>query len=65
MLAGILLILLGMSALTLFLLKFFLWRTRLHLPSIRASWSGEIFIALEISSSALLAALGLGVMCRS
>ncbi len=60
-LALILLILLGMSALTLFLLKVFLRNTRLHLPSSVRHGLANLYRPGN-PSSALLAALGLGVM---
>jgi putative ABC transport system permease protein len=60
-LAGILLILLGMSALTLLLLRLFLRRTRLHLPSAVRHGLANLYRPGN-PSAALLAALGLGVM---
>ncbi|MEO7029727.1 MAG: FtsX-like permease family protein, partial [Acidobacteriaceae bacterium] len=60
-LAIILLILLGLSALTLFLLKVFLRGTRLHLPSAVRHGLANLYRPGN-PSAALLAALGLGVM---
>jgi putative ABC transport system permease protein len=60
-LALILLILLGMSALTLFLLRMFLRGTRLHLPSSVRHGLANLYRPGN-PSAALLAALGLGVM---
>ena len=60
-LAVILLILLALSALTLFLLKLFLRGTRLHLPSSVRHGLANLYRPGN-PSAALLAALGLGVM---
>ncbi len=60
-LALILLILLGMSALTLLLLRLFLRGTRLHLPSTVRHGLANLYRPGN-PSAALLAALGLGVM---
>lgn len=60
-LAVVLLILLGMSALTLLLLKVFLSGTRLHLPSSVRHGLANLYRPGN-PSAALLAALGLGVM---
>jgi putative ABC transport system permease protein len=60
-LAMILLILLGMSALTLYLLGLFLRGTRLHLPSVLRHGLANLYRPGN-PSAALLAALGLGVM---
>ena len=60
-LAVILLILLALSALTLFLLRLFLRGTRLHLPSSVRHGLANLYRPGN-PSAALLAALGLGVM---
>lgn len=60
-LALILLVLLGLSALTLFLLRTFLRGTRLHLPSSVRHGLANLYRPGN-PSAALLAALGLGVM---
>jgi putative ABC transport system permease protein len=60
-LAIILLILLGLSALTLYLLGLFLRGTRLHLPSVLRHGLANLYRPGN-PSAALLAALGLGVM---
>jgi putative ABC transport system permease protein len=60
-LAIILLILLGFSALTLYLLGLFLRGTRLHLPSVLRHGLANLYRPGN-PSAALLAALGLGVM---
>jgi putative ABC transport system permease protein len=60
-LAIILLVLLAMSALVLFLLRFFLSKTRLHLPSSVRHGLANLYRPGN-PSAALLAALGLGVM---
>ena len=57
----VLLVLLAMSALTLLLLRFFLNRTRLHLPSAVRHGLSNLYRPGN-PSAALLAALGLGVM---
>ena len=57
----VLLVLLGMSALTLYLLRLFLSRTRLHLPSAVRHGLSNLYRPGN-PSAALLAALGLGVM---
>jgi len=57
----VLLVLLAMSALTLYLLRFFLSRTRLHLPSAVRHGLSNLYRPGN-PSAALLAALGLGVM---
>lgn len=57
----ILLVLLGASWLLLWLLKFFLSRTRLHLPSVLRHGLANLYRPGN-PSAALLAALGLGVM---
>jgi len=57
----VLLVLLAMSALTLYLLRFFLNRTRLHLPSAVRHGLANLYRPGN-PSAALLAALGLGVM---
>lgn len=56
-----LLVLLGMAALTLLLLRLFLRRTRLHLPSTVRHGMANLYRPGN-PSAALLAALGLGVM---
>ncbi|HEY4357793.1 MAG TPA: FtsX-like permease family protein [Acidobacteriaceae bacterium] len=56
-----LLVLLGMAALTLFLLRLFLQGTRLHLPSALRHGLSNLYRPGN-PSAALLAALGLGVM---
>lgn len=60
-LAGVLLVLLGMSALLLWLLKVFLRGTRLRLPSVLRHGLANLYRPGN-PSAALLAALGLGVM---
>jgi len=60
-LAIILLVLLGMSSLVLFLLRFFLSKTRLSLPSVVRHGLANLYRPGN-PSAALLAALGLGVM---
>ena len=57
----VLLVLLAMSALTLYLLRFFLSHTRLHLPSAVRHGLSNLYRPGN-PSAALLAALGLGVM---
>ena len=57
----VLLVLLAMSALTLYLLRFFLSHTRLHLPSALRHGLSNLYRPGN-PSAALLAALGLGVM---
>ena len=57
----VLLILLGTAALTLYLLRLFLARTRLHLPSSLRHGLANLYRPGN-PSAALLAALGLGVM---
>jgi putative ABC transport system permease protein len=57
----VLLVLLAMSTLTLFLLRVFLRRTRLHLPSSLRHGLSNLYRPGN-PSAALLAALGLGVM---
>ncbi len=57
----VLLVLLGMSVLTLYLLRLFLNRTRLHLPSAVRHGLSNLYRPGN-PSAALLAALGLGVM---
>jgi putative ABC transport system permease protein len=57
----VLLILLAMSSLTLFLLRLFLSKTRLHLPSAIRHGLSNLYRPGN-PSAALLAALGLGVM---
>jgi putative ABC transport system permease protein len=57
----VLLVLLGMSSLTLYLLRLFLSRTRLHLPSAVRHGLSNLYRPGN-PSAALLAALGLGVM---
>ncbi|MEO6923418.1 MAG: FtsX-like permease family protein [Bryocella sp.] len=60
-LVSVLIVLLGMSALTLFLLRRFLTRTRLALPSALRHGLSNLYRPGN-PSAALLAALGLGVM---
>ena len=60
-LGAVLLVLLGMSALLLWLLKVFLRGTRLHLPSVVRHGLANLYRPGN-PSAALLAALGLGVM---
>jgi putative ABC transport system permease protein len=60
-LAIVLLVLLGMSALTLLLLRLFLRGTRLHLPSVLRHGLANLYRPGN-PSAALLAALGLGIM---
>jgi putative ABC transport system permease protein len=60
-LAVALLVLLGMAALTLWLLRVFLRGTRLHLPSVLRHGLANLYRPGN-PSAALLAALGLGVM---
>ena len=60
-LVGVLIVLLAMSALTLWLLRQFLRRTRLHLPSTLRHGLANLYRPGN-PSAALLAALGLGVM---
>ena len=57
----VLLVLLAMSSLTLYLLRAFLNRTRLHLPSVIRHGLSNLYRPGN-PSAALLAALGLGVM---
>ena len=57
----VLLVLLAMSALTLWLLRIFLGRTRLHLPPVVRHGLANLYRPGN-PSAALLAALGLGVM---